>query len=288
MTNALILVTGATGTVGSEVVKQLVQAKQRVRVLACDPAKAKLKFGTTVEIVKGDLEDPASLRAALKEVEVAFLVSAPSERMVGQETNFIAAAETAGLPRLVKLSNIMAAPESPAPIARFHAQIESRLAKSGIPATILRPGWFMSNFLMDAQSVKTGHLYSAMENGQMAFTHPFDVAAVAVAALLDPAHSGYNYKLTGPEALSYEEAAAAFTRAFGYPVKYVRVDDASLRAALEAVTVPEVIIDEILKLGVMARRGDLELVSIAVQQVLGRPPHSLKQWIETNQNAFSK
>lgn len=288
MTTPLILVTGATGTVGSEVVKQLVQANQRVRVLARDPAKAKMKFGTAVEIVKGDLEDPASLRAALKEVEVAFLVSAPSERMVEQETNFITAAETAGLPRLVKLSNIMAAPESPAPIARFHAQIESRLAKSGIPATILRPSWYMSNFLMDAQSVKTGHLYSAMENSRIAFTDPFDVAAVAVAALLDPAHSSRNYKLTGPEALTYEEVAAAFARVLGYPVKYVRVDDASLHAALKAATLPEFIIDEILKLGAVARRGDLELSTNAVQQVLGRPSRSLRQWIETNQNAFSK
>ena len=288
MTTPLILVTGATGTVGSEVVKQLVQANQRVRVLARDPAKAKMKFGIAVEIVKGDLENPASLHAALKNIEAAFLATAPSERMVEQETNFIAAAETAGLPRLVKLSNILAAPESPAPLARFHAQIESRLAKSGIPATILRPSWFMSNFLMDAQSVKTGHLYSAMENGRIAFTNPFDVAAVAVAALLDPAHSGHNYKLTGPEALTYGEVAASFTRVLGYPVKYVGVDDASLHAALKAATVPEFIIDEILKISAMTRRGDLELESNAVQQVLGRPAHSIEQWIETNQSAFSK
>ncbi len=106
--------------------------------------------------------------------------------------------------------------------------------------------------------------------------------------MLDPVHSGYNYKLTGPEALTYEEVAAAFTRVLGYPVKYTRVDDASLRAALEAVSLPEVIIDEILKLGVMARRGDLELVTIAAQQVLGRSPRSLEQWIETNRRSFSK
>ncbi len=288
MTSTLILVTAATGTVGSEVVKQLIQANQEVRVLARDPAKAKMKFGTAVEIVKGDFDNPVSLHAALKNVEAAFLATAPSERMVEQETNFIAAAETLGLPRLVKLSNFLAAPESPAPLARFHAQIESRLAKSGIPATILRPSWFMSNFLMDAQSVKTGHLYSAMENSRIAFTHPFDVAAVAVAALRDPVHSGHNYKLTGPEALTYAEVAASFTRVLGYPVKYVGVDDANLRAGLKAASVPEFIIDEILKIGAMTRRGDLELVTNAVQQVLGRPAHSIVQWIEANQNAFSK
>ena len=134
----MILVTGATGTIGSEVVRQLVEANQKVRALVRDSAKI-AKFGNTVEVVKGDFEDPASLRAALKNVEVAFLATAPGARMVGQETNFIEAAKAAGLARLVKLSNIMATPGNPAPIARSHTKTESTLALSGIPATVLRP-----------------------------------------------------------------------------------------------------------------------------------------------------
>ena len=284
----MILVTGATGTVGSEVVKQLIKAEQRkVRVLVRDPAKA-AKLGNAVEVVKGDFEDSVSLRAALKNIEVAFLATAPSARMVEQETNFIEAAKAAGLARLVKLSNIMATPENPAPIARSHTRIESRLALSGIPATILRPNWFMSNFHMEAQSVKTGQLYSATENGRVSFCDPSDVAAVAVAALLDPAHAGHNYKLTGPEALTWEEVAAAFTRVLGYPVKHVPINDESLMAALKAASVPEVILDEIVKLSASIRLGDLELVTTAIQQVLGRPPRSIEQWIEINRSAFSK
>ena len=284
----MILVTGATGTVGSEVVKQLIKAgQQKVRVLVRDPAKA-AKFGNTVEVVQGDFEEPASLRAALKDVEVAFLATAPSERMIEQETNFIAAAEVTKLPRLVKLSNIMATPENPAPIARSHTRIESKLALSGIAATILRPSWFMSNFYMDAQSVKTGQLYSATENGRVSFCDPFDVAAVAVAALLDPAHAGHNYKLTGPAALTWEEVAAVFTRVLGYPVKHVRVNDENLLAALKTAAMPEVVIDEILKLSASIRLGDLEVVTTTVQQVLGRPPRGIEQWIETNRSAFSK
>ena len=283
----MILVTGATGTVGSEVVKQLVAAKQKVRVLARDPAKA-AKLGNAAEVVQGDFEEPASLRAALKNVEVAFLATAPSERMVEQETNFISAAEAAGLPRLVKLSNIMATPGNPAPIAQSHTRTEARLALSGIPATVLRPNWFMSNFHMDAQSVKTGQLYSATENGRVSFCDPSDVAAVAVAALLDPAHAGHNYKLTGPAALTWEEVAAVFTRVLGYPVKHVRVNDENLLAALKTAAMPEVVIDEILKLSASIRLGDLEVVTTAVQQVLGRPPRGIEQWIETNRSAFSK
>ena len=152
--NALILVTGATGTVGSEVVKQLIEAgHKKIRVLVRNPAKAS-KFGNAVEIAKGDFEDLASLRAALKEVEIAFLATAPTERMVEHEINFIVAAEATGLKRLVKLSNIMATPENPAPAARAHGEIELRLAKSGIPTTILRPGWYMSNFFGDAQGIR--------------------------------------------------------------------------------------------------------------------------------------
>ena len=228
------------------------------------------------------------MRAALKDVEVAFLATAPSERMIEQETNFIAAAEVTKLPRLVKLSNIMAIPGNPAPIARSHTRIESKLALSSIPATILRPNWFMSNFHMDAQSVKTGQLYSATENGRVSFCDPSDVAAVAVAALLDPAHAGHNYKLTGSEALTWEEVAAAFTRVLGYPVKHVPINDESLMAALKAASVPEVILDEIVKLSASIRLGDLELVTTAVQQLLGRPPRSLDRWIDTNRSAFSK
>ena len=283
----MILVTGATGPIGGEVVRQLVEAKHKVRALVRDPAKAE-KFGSNVEIVKGDFEDPASLRAALKDVEVAFLATAPTERMLEQETNLINAAKAARLARLVKLANFMAAPKSPAPLGRLHGQIELRLAASGIAATVLRPGWYMSNFFGDAASVKTGQLYGNAGDGRICFTDPVDIAAVAVAALLDPVHAGHFYKITGPEALTYEEAAATFTRVLGYKVTSVGTDDANLGTALRAAMVSEFIIDEMVEIFAMVRRGELEFSTNAVQQVLGRPARSLEQWVTANRSAFSK
>src|SRR5713101_2113693 len=143
----MILVTGATGTVGSETVKQLAPLGVKVRALARNPGKAKGMLGSGVEIAVGDLSDPASLEAALRGIERAFLLPPVDEHTVTLQENFIAAAKRAGTKQIVKLSALGTALDSPVPFLRLHAEGLKKLEASGIPFTDLRPNSFMQNIL---------------------------------------------------------------------------------------------------------------------------------------------
>jgi uncharacterized protein YbjT (DUF2867 family) len=204
MTNPLILVTGATGIVGSEIVKQLVEARQKVRVLVRDPAKA-LKFGTGIEVVKGDLSKPETLVAAFAGVDKVFVLSNGLD-LPTLEANAFDAAKKAGVKHIVKLSgrHLDADFLAGTVLAQWHSESERRLRTLGITWTILRPGVFASNFLMWLVR-EQGAVFLPVGDGRDTPTDPRDIAAVAVKVLTTPGHEGKVYELTGPEFLSYAE-----------------------------------------------------------------------------------
>ena len=150
------LLTGATGQVGSIVARNLMAGGHRVRALVRNPEAAAAKLGPGIEYVRGDLDDRATLPGAFKGVDAAYLATAPAPEMVAQEGNFIEAAEEAGLPRLVELSVLGTDPS--VPVFRFHQEIEAKIAHSGIPATVLRPGGFYSAHLFAAEAIRAGVL----------------------------------------------------------------------------------------------------------------------------------
>lgn len=281
----MILLIGATGKTGSLVARNLVTQGHRPRALVRDPRAAAARLGPGLDYIHGDLHDPASLRPALDGVDVAYLATAPSDLMVEQETTFIAAAQAAGLPRLVKLSVFGTDPE--VPIWRWHSQIESTLTHSGIPATCLRPVAFMTTLLDTAETIKAGQLYSTAGDGQMAWIDTADVADVATTALLDPAYAGRILQLTGREAPTYDQLAATLTRVLGHPVEHVRLDDETFRAQLKGAGLPDWLSDSFVNLSSFIRHGKVAAVTPVIQDVLGRPARSLSQWIETNRSAFT-
>ncbi|HEX5299871.1 MAG TPA: NmrA family NAD(P)-binding protein [Streptosporangiaceae bacterium] len=177
------LLIGATGQVGSVVARTLVAGGHQVRALVRDPDAAAAKLGPGIEYVRGDLNDRATLPGALKGVDAAYLATAPAPEMVRQEGNFIDAAAAAGLPRLVELSVL--GTDVSVPIFKFHQDIEAKIANSGIPATVLRPGGFYSSFLFSAEAIRAGALPSAAGDGRIAWIDPADVAGVATAVLLE-------------------------------------------------------------------------------------------------------
>src|SRR5205814_347191 len=146
-------ITGATGTVGSETVRQLAAAGATVRALARNPEKAKGMLGSGVEIAAGDLGDPASLEAALRGVERAFLLPPVDEHAVALQESFIAAARRTGTKQIVKLSALGAALDSPVPFLRQHAEGQKLLEASGIPFTELQPNSFMQNLFLVASTI---------------------------------------------------------------------------------------------------------------------------------------
>jgi uncharacterized protein YbjT (DUF2867 family) len=150
-----ILVTGATGNVGSSLVAELADRGVAARAFVRDPDRAAAVLGPDVELAVGDFADPASIRAALDGVEVVFLACGNLPPQLDYETNVIDAAARAGVRRLVKLSALGAAPGSPVAFWDWHARIERHLEASGVPAVVLRPRYYMTNLLGFVETVRS-------------------------------------------------------------------------------------------------------------------------------------
>src|SRR5205823_591100 len=210
----MILVTGATGKSGREIVKQLSAAGAQVRALVRDPTKAAwLTELPGVEIIQGDLSKPETLDAAFVGIERALLLPAPTPNSVAEQANFIEAAVRAGTPHVVKFSAVGADASAAEGFARWHGLGEEQLKASGLAYTILRPALFMQELLNTWGGQRT--IYLPMGDMRQAPVDTRDIAAVAVKTLTEDGHAGQTYELTGPEALTYTEIAAQISAAIG-------------------------------------------------------------------------
>ena len=175
-----ILVTGATGTVGSILVGLLQTRGFDVRVLARDIDGARGRFGPEIHAVRGDFGDSMSLGAALEGVEAVFLACGNVPEQVAYETALIDEARRAGVGRLVKLSARGAAPDAEVAYWRWHAHLEATLRDSHIPSVILQPSFLMTNLLAAAEPIRQqGMMFAPAGTAPIAMIHPADVAAVA-------------------------------------------------------------------------------------------------------------
>jgi (4-alkanoyl-5-oxo-2,5-dihydrofuran-3-yl)methyl phosphate reductase len=217
------LITGATGDVGSKVVRRLLERGERPRVFVRDMQKARALFGDRIDIVSGDLARTESLRTALKGVDSVFLVNTGPEIPRRDETA-ASAARYAGVKRLVKLSSMDV--EQGLAIGAWHEQGEEAIRAAGIAFTFIRPTGFMSNLLAWTRSIKVeGVVRSSTGNGRRAFIHSDDIAAVAVEALTAEKYEGQALPITGPEALSFEEVIARIGVAIGQQLRFEAISD---------------------------------------------------------------
>ena len=280
MTTPLILVTGATGTVGSEVVKQLVQGGHRVRALVRDPAKAQ-KLSTGIEIVQGDLSKPETLAAAFVGVDKAYVVlSATDPEFPELEGNAFNAAKKAGVKHIVKHSggNFIAEDFfAKTPFAKWHSESEKRLRALGVAWTILRPAFFDSN-LIEFGIVSRGGLFFPAGNGKDAPIDPRDIAAVAVNVLTTPGHAGKVYELTGPELLSFAEVVQKIAAVTGKPLKYVDVPEVTWREEMLSAGAPPPVVESLLAYFAGGVKAGLIHMTSTVSELLGRPARTLEQW----------
>ena len=281
MATPLILVTGATGTVGAEVVKQLAEAGQRVRALVRDPAKA--KFGSAVEIVAADLSKPETLGPAFAGVDKAFVASNGLD-IATLEANAFDAARRAGVKHVVKLSgrHLDADFMQGTPLARNQSASEERLRTLGVAWTILRPGFFSSNFLQWVDSTRSVVALPVGE-GRDTPTDPRDIAAVAVLALTKPGHEGKIYEITGPEYLSYGEMVRRISVAIGASITLMDAPKEPVHDAMVAAGVPITQADGLMRYfndGVKA--GKIYPPTSTIYELLGRPPRSFDDWLADN------
>jgi uncharacterized protein YbjT (DUF2867 family) len=285
VTSAPILVAGATGTVGTELVAELVRSGHLVRALTRDPERAAERLPRGVEIVAGDLQDPASLAAALRGVAIASIATTPTPLLAAQEIAFIEAAMAAKLRRLVKLSafGIDFARDR---IHVCHADSERRLRSSGIPFVVLRPVVFMSNLMMDLASIAKGSLPSVFGESRMSFVDPRDVAALMARALVDARYEGETWEFGGPEPLTHDEVAATLTRLLGKKVEHVPLDPAEFGEQALRDGLPDFVVEAITEAAADTRRGKFVVDDSVIRRVLGRPAAPLTDWLERHRAAF--
>src|SRR5258708_2721364 len=203
----MILVTGATGLNGKELLRRLSAKGIAARALVRNPAKAEaIAALPQVEIVQGDMARPETLEPALHGIDRAMLISSSDPMMLEVQSNFIDAARKAGVKHIVKLSGIMPELDSAFRFARMHGEIEKRLEASGVAFTHLRAGEFMPAYFRQAPAIAAkGAMFLPMADARIASIDVGDIAEVAVTVLTKPGHEDKIYPLTGPETLTMKE-----------------------------------------------------------------------------------
>ncbi|MER5525810.1 NAD(P)H-binding protein [Streptomyces sp. NPDC002677] len=282
----MILVTGATGTIGSDVVRQLAERGTKVRALTRDPAKARVPAG--VEVVRGDYGDPASLAAALAGATAAFLLRPPGPD-AGEDAALVAAARTAGVGRLVKLSAIATGDPASGPSAQWHVDGERAVRDSGLAWTVLQPSSFASNTLTWREALRAGQPVPNMTgDGASGVIDPRDIAEVAVRALLDAGHAGRTYVLTGPEAITVPGQATVLAEVLGRPVPTRDLSPEETRDFLRTAWGMDGPRAEGVLTGLaFVRAGGNALITEDVPEALGRPARTFRTWAEDNKGLFA-
>jgi uncharacterized protein YbjT (DUF2867 family) len=284
MSKKQILVTGASGTVGSEVVKQLVAAGANVRAAY----RTRRPTIARVETAQIDLATGEGLEAALAGVETVFLLAGEMEDQAAAEIRVVEVAKRAGVKRLVKQS-VLAAETEAYSFAKIHGQIERAIEASGIPYTFLRPGSFMQNFVTYYGDTirRENAFYLPCGEAREAFVDARDIAAVAARALTTEGHEGKAYDLLGPEPLSYAEAAAKLSAVLGRTIQYIDLPDAEFKKAMLDTGAPESSVDRLLSLCRYIREGHLPKRSSAIKDVTDRDPISFDQFAHDYADAWS-
>jgi uncharacterized protein YbjT (DUF2867 family) len=283
----MILVTGGTGTSGSEIVRQLAASGAKFRAMARNPARAESLRAPGVEIVAGDFDRPETLDAALRGVDRVLLLTPPDERQVEHNARFVEAAKRAGVRHVVKFSAAGADPASQARFLRQHGEAERAIQSAGFAWTFLRPPFFMQNLLGLAGMVKGGTLYQPAGEGRAAFVDVRDIAAVAVKALTQDGHEGKVYDVTGPRSLGHADIAAAFSSVLGREVKYADVPPEAARQAMLGAGMGAWQVDGILELYALLREGKFDRATDVVKRVAGREPATVEQFVRDHRGVFA-
>ena len=286
----IILVTGATGTTGREIVRKLSESGAHVRVLVRDIAKAQalsLDSLPHVTVFEGDLGNSESLVPALSRANKAMLISSSNPEMEDVQINFIETAKKFNLNHIVKLSGIIADINSPFRYARMHAEIERRLENSGISFTHLRAGEFMQSYFRQVPNIiERDSLFLPMENQRIASIDVYDVAEVAVRILTGMGHKGNVYPVTGTEALTIYEVAEKFSAVLRRKINYVNISPEDANKARRDAGMSEYTVDALDELFAERRKGKESKVYYTMQNVFGLRPTSFDEFIIRNLPVF--
>jgi uncharacterized protein YbjT (DUF2867 family) len=276
----MLVVTGATGNVGGEVVAALAGREEGVRALVRDPAGAALPAG--VDVVQGDLELPESLTPALDGARAVFLLGGWGD-MPGLLRRF----GRAGVEHVVLLtSRCVVGGMADNAITRMWLDSEAAVRGSGLAWTILRPSGYHANALRWRAQLRQGDIVRApWPDIAVAAIDPADIAAVAAVVLTGPGHDGAAYSLSGPEPLTPGDQVATLAAVLGRPLRYEPLSDEQARAEMAPDT-PAPYIDAFFRFYSGGEFDDSPVLD-TVAQLTGRPPRSFAQWARAHADAFA-
>lgn len=283
-----LLLTGATGTVGTALLRELSVRGVSARVLVRNLQAATALQSPLVSLMEGDLRTPSTLDAALDGIERVFLLSPPGPDQVILQGNVVEAVQRTGRPiHIVKVSVLGAGPEASVPLARWHAVTEAQIRQLDGPATILRPHIFMQNLLGTAARIQAdGLLFGAFGDVPLPFIDARDVAAVAAVVLTQAGHAGQTYTLTGPRLLTYAQVAATLSSLYRRPIHYVNLPSERYHEALVGDGVPNWLADNLAALARWLQNGTASTITPTVIELTGRPGRTLEQFLRDYRASF--
>jgi len=276
----MICVTGASGTLSSEVIRQLESAKAPVRAAYFSKKRAEVARARGNEAVIIDYNQPESLRAAFQGCDKLFLLGPNALNQSELEWNAVEAAKAAGVRHIVKQS-VMGAVEESYSLAKIHRPVEKAIESSGLAWTFVRPNSFMQNAVtfMGKTIRAESAFYSASGQAKISHVDVRDIAAVAVKALTGINHEGRAYTLTGPEAVTYDKLANELSKALGRPITHINLSPSDLKIGMLAEGMPEAIADRMLDLESYFREGRASRITDDIKQVTGQEPRRFADYV---------
>ncbi|HXH68405.1 MAG TPA: SDR family oxidoreductase [Candidatus Limnocylindrales bacterium] len=284
----MILVTGASGTVGRPVLEEVAKTGKPVKAMYRNAEDAR-SAPAGVPTVIADFADIASLVKALQGIDTVFLVCSPIPQLVELESNVIAACKLSAV-RHVVLNSALGAADYPKSFPSWHRKVEDKLSASCLGYIILRPNTFMQNIVAyNASSIRLqSAFYSAMGDAKISFIDVRDIADATAKILAEPAaHAGKIYELNGPQAFNYTEVASLISNAVGRPVQFVNIPEESQRKAMLDLGMPDWQVNALLDLQryYTAEHKGADITPV-LEQILGRPATRMQQYVIENKDAF--
>jgi uncharacterized protein YbjT (DUF2867 family) len=285
----MFLVTDVTGPVGRAVLAELANQPVAVRALVQEPGDLPIK-APNIEAVRLDPDDPSSLQRAVEGVEAVFLASGISPQIAEAHLKVANVAKAAGVRRFVQLSGVGANPQMCcARVLRWLGQAETGVAACpDVLLTRLRPSYMLQLLFEFAPTIaQQGLIAGPFRSTPWSWVDARDIAAVAVAALKDPSHAGRIYTVTGPESLSFPQIADRLSHILGKPVRYNDITANEARGWLQGKGLSPVMIEAKLELWDACASNMLNVApNTVVQDVTGRPPRSLEEFVQDYKSRF--
>lgn len=288
MKSTNLLITGATGSVGTQLVKKLANMNVSFRALVRNNTQGDLMSNLPqAEIVVGDLSGHDSLVQALQGIEKAFLLTDSSENAEELQLNFVNAAHKVSVKHIVKLSQLAADENSNVRFLRYHAVVENRIKELGMDYTFLRANLFMQGFLAFGNSIKyEDKFYGSLGNATVSAVDIRDIAAVTMKALTETGHENKIYNITGQESITHFQMAEIFSRVLDTQVAYIDLNSEQMYEALTSAGFPEWQVGGLIEDYAHYARGEAAEVFNTVCDITGQTAISFEQFVHDYKEFF--